>query len=447
MSTQQPKRHMALTMFLITAGYHYDSWRMEGSRAEEWGQLSLISDMAKKAEEAKLDALFLGDIAGAGKVPGADPTVSGHYEPITTLSALAAVTSRIGLIGTASTTFQPPFTVARQFSGLDSLSSGRAGWNIVTSSTGERNFGIDVMPSGEERYRMADEFVEIATGLWDGWSDDAVLNDRKNGVWADPKKIRTLNHKGEYFSVEGPINMPRSPQGRPVMVQAGSSDAGMAVGAKWADAIYTTQPIKGPAIEFYNKFKQRVTDAGRNPNHVKVIPGIVPIVAETHKEALELQNTLADHVNLEAGRRFIETRLEMDLSKFDYDEKIPVEMFVGPKKESKSRYEVFQSLALDRGFTIRDLIVENARGHGHHWLTGTPSKIADVMIDWFDSGACDGFNLNSAFVPGGQNLILDLLVPELRNRGYFREEYEGTTLRDHFGLPRPGAWDTSPNRG
>lgn len=437
-------RQMSLTMFLITAGYHYDSWRMEGSRAEEWGQLSLIKDMAQKAEAAKLDALFLGDIAGAGKVPGSDPTVSGHYEPLTTLSALAALTDRIGLIGTASTTFQPPFTVARQFSGLDSLSAGRAGWNIVTSSTGEGNFGFDVMPSGEERYRRAEEFIEIATGLWDGWSDSAVLNDRENGVWADPKKIKALNHHGEFFRVDGPINMPRSPQGRPVMVQAGSSDAGLAVGSKWADAIYTTQPLKDPAIQFYNGFKQRVIAAGRNPEHVKVIPGIVPIVAETQKEALELQNTLADHVNLELGRRFIETRLEMDLSEFDYDERIPEEMFVGPKKESKSRYEVFRRLAVDEKFTLRELIVENARGHGHHWITGTPAKIADVMIDWFDSGACDGFNLNSAFVPGGQELILDLLVPELQERGYFRTEYEGPTLRDHFGIPRPPAWDMQP---
>jgi FMN-dependent oxidoreductase (nitrilotriacetate monooxygenase family) len=434
--------HMVLTMFMITAGYHYDSWRMPGSRMEEWGQLSLIADMVKKAEAAKLDAVFFGDIAGAGKIPGSDPTVSGHYEPITSIGALSALTSRIGMIGTASTTFLPPFAVARQFSGLDSLTGGRVGWNIVTSSTGNRNFGIDVMPSGEDRYRMAAEFIDVVTALWDSWSDKAVVNDRERGIWADPALIRAINHKGEFFSVEGPINMPRSPQGRPVMVQAGSSEAGMNVGARYADAIYTQQPEQQAAIDFYGSFKQKVRSFGRNPDQVKIVPGIVPILGETESDARDLENDLASYVNTDLGRTFIGTRLEMDLSQLDLDEEIPAEWFVGPKVESRSRYEVFRKLSVDEGYTLRDLIHVNARSHGHQTITGTPGQVADRMIDWFDSGACDGFNLNSAFVPGGQELILDLLVPELVSRGYFREEYEGTTLRDHWGLDRPGAWDT-----
>ena len=434
--------HMVLTMFMITAGYHYDSWRMPGSRMEEWGQLSLIADMVKKAEAAKLDAVFFGDIAGAGKIPGSDPTVSGHYEPITSIGALSALTSRIGMIGTASTTFLPPFAVARQFSGLDSLTGGRVGWNIVTSSTGNRNFGIDVMPSGEDRYRMAAEFIDVVTALWDSWSDKAVVNDRERGIWADPALIRAINHKGEFFSVEGPINMPRSPQGRPVMVQAGSSEAVMNVGAKYADAIYTQQPEQQAAIDFYGSFKQKVRSFGRNPDQVKIVPGIVPILGETESDARDLENDLASYVNTDLGRTFIGTRLEMDLSQLDLDEQIPTEWFVGPKIESRSRYEVFRKLSVDEGYTLRDLIHVNARSHGHQTITGTPGQVADRMIDWFDSGACDGFNLNSAFVPGGQELILDLLVPELVSRGYFREEYEGTTLRDHWGLDRPGAWDT-----
>jgi len=434
--------HMVLTMFMITAGYHYDSWRMPGSRMEEWGQLSLIADMVKKAEAAKLDAVFFGDIAGAGKIPGSDPTVSGHYEPITSIGALSALTSRIGMIGTASTTFLPPFAVARQFSGLDSLTGGRVGWNIVTSSTGNRNFGIDVMPSGEDRYRMAAEFIDVVTALWDSWSDKAVVNDRERGIWADPALIRAINHKGESFSVEGPINMPRSPQGRPVMVQAGSSEAGMNVGAKYADAIYTQQPERQAAVDFYGGFKQKVRSFGRNPDQVKIVPGIVPVLGETESDARDLENDLASYVNTDLGRTFIGTRLEMDLSELDLDEQIPSEWFVGPKIESRSRYEVFRKLSVDEGYTLRDLIHVNARSHGHQTITGTPGQVADRMIDWFDGGACDGFNLNSAFVPGGQELILDLLVPELVSRGYFREEYEGTTLREHWGLDRPGAWDT-----
>lgn len=438
--TKRPE-NMTLTMFMITAGYHYDSWRMPNSRAEEWGQLSLISDMVRKAEAAKLDAVFFGDIAGTGRVPGSDPTVSGHYEPVSSIGALAAVTSRIGLIGTASTTFLPPYAVARQFSGLDSLSGGRAGWNIVTSSLGERNFGIKEMPSGEERYRRAAEFVEIVSALWDSWSDDAVLNDRERGVWADPSKIRAIHHEGEFFSVEGPINMPRSPQGRPVMVQAGSSDAGTNVGAKYADAIYTQQPDRGAAIDFYGAFKKKVSGFGRNPSQVKVVPGIVPILGENEAEARDLERMLASYVNTDLGRVFIGQRLEMDLSEFPLDDVIPAEWFVGPKVESRSRYEVFRKLAVDEKATLRDLIHVNARSHGHGTITGTASQIADRMTDWFDNYACDGFNLNSPFVPGGQELILDLLVPELVSRGYFREEYEGTTLREHFGLERPGAWD------
>lgn len=434
-------RHMMLSMFMITAGYHYDSWRMEGSRAEEWGQLGLLRDMVQKAEAAKLDAVFFGDIASAGKVPGSDPTVSGHYEPITSIAALASVTSRIGMIGTASTTFLPPYAVARYFNGLDSLTGGRVGWNVVTSSAGNRNFGMDEMPSGEERYAMAAEFLDVTTKLWDGWSDDAVKVDRANGIWADPAKIQRTDHKGKYFSVEGPINMPRSPQGRPVIVQAGSSENGMAVGAKYAEAIYTQQTQKQAAIDFRHSFHEKVKGFGRDPRQVKIVPGIVPFLGETEAEARELERDLASYVNMEAGRRFIGTRLELDLSEFPLDEVIPEEWFVGPKVESRSRYEVFRKLSVDEKYTLRDLILVNARSHGHQSITGTPSQVADLMIDWFEAGACDGFNLNSAFVPGGQELILDLLVRELVSRGYFREEYEGTTLRDHLGLDRPGAWD------
>ena len=433
--------HMGLTMFMITAGYHYDAWRRPGSRMEEWGRLGLLVDMIQKAEAAKLDAMFFGDLVGAGPVPGTDPTQSGHYESISSIGALIGYTSRIGMIGTASTTFLPPYTVARQFSGLDSLSGGRVGWNVVTSSMGETNYGLDAMPSGEERYRMAAEFLDVCFGLWDGWSDEAALNDREGGRWCDPKRIIPLNHKGEFFSVEGPINMPRSPQGRPIIVQAGSSDAGQSVGAKYADAIYTQQPIKEDSIAFYRGFKDKVRGFGRDPKDVRIMPGIVPILGRTEAEARELEAELASYVNLENGRRFVGRRLEMDLSDFPIDDVIPESWFVGPKFESISRYNVFKNLAVNERCTLRQLIQVNARSHGHGTITGTPSQVADRMIDWYESRACDGFNLNSPFIPGGQDLILDLLVPELVERGYFRSEYTGETLRDHWDLPRPPAWD------
>lgn len=435
------QENIVLTTLIASAGYHYDAWRRPDSRMEEWGQLSFIADVVKAAERAKLDAVFFGDIASAGKVPGADPTIASHYEPLTLIGALSALTDRIGMIGTASTTFVPPYAVARQFSSLDTLSGGRVGFNAVTSSMGERNFGIDELPAGEDRYRMAAEFLDILFALWDSWADDAVLNDRKGKAWGDAEKIRAINHRGEFFSVEGPLNTPRSPQGHPIIAQAGSSEAGMNVGAKYADLIYTQQPIRDASIAFYESFKKKVTGFGRNASDVKIIPGIVPILGETEAEARDLEADLASYVNTDQGRVFIGTRLEMDLSEFPLDESIPAEWFVGPKSESRSRYENIRKLTVDEGYTLRDLIAMNARSHGHQSITGTASQVADVMVDWFDNYACDGFNLNAPHLPGGMDLIADLLVPELVDRGYFREEYEGTMLREHLGLERPGAWD------
>jgi len=436
------KKHMALTVFMITGGYHYDSWRRAGSRAEELGQLDLVVDMAKKAEAAKLDGIFFGDTVTAGSVPGMDPTVAGLYEPITTLSALAAVTKKIGLIGTMSTTFSSPYNVARQFSGLDSLSGGRAGWNVVTSAVGNENYGMDSMPSPAERYARATEFVDIVTQLWDSWSDDAVIVDRERGWWGDPDRIRAINHVGEHYSVAGPINMRRSPQGRPVLVQAGSSADGMKLGSAIGDVIYTAQPDQARAQQFYTEFKKAVEGHGRNPNGTAILPGIVPIIGKTEKEGQELAAELGSLVNMENGRKTMEQRLDTKLDDIDLDESIPAERSnLESERTSRQRSEIFMRLSVDEGYTLRDLIVENARGHGHGWIVGSASQAADRMVDWFESGACDGFSLNSPYIPGGLDDICDLLIPELQDRGYFREEYEGSTLREHLGIERPGAWD------
>lgn len=438
---RESEKHMVLSLFMITAGYHYDSWTMPGSRVEELGHLDLIVEMAKKAEAAKLDMIFFGDVSSAGKVPGADPTVSGHYEPLTSLAALSQHTKNIGLIGTASTTFYEPYNVARLFTGLDTLSGGRAGWNMVTSSVGHENFGIDQVVDSEAKYRQATEFAEVATQLWDSWSDDAVVSDRKNGVWADPSKIRSLKHSGEFYNVQGPLNMRRPPQGRPVLVQAGSSEAGLRFGSRYADAIYTTQPLKGESISFYEYFKSMVEQHGRSRDSVKVLPGIVPILGKTDAEAQDVLRNLGDHVNMDTGRYLLENRLEMKLGEIGLDERIPDSLWVGPVKQSKSRFEVFRHLGQDKGYTLRELILEHSRGHGHQWVAGTPSKVADVMVDWFENKACDGFSLNAPYIMGGFDAICDLLVPELQERGYFRTEYEGSTLRENLGLERPPAWD------
>jgi FMN-dependent oxidoreductase (nitrilotriacetate monooxygenase family) len=307
---------------------------------------------------------------------------------------------------------------------------------------GHENFGVKQVGSSEDRYRRAAEFADVVTRLWDSWSDEAMICDRERGIWADPERIKPLRHSGEFFDVQGPLNMRRPVQGRPVLVQAGSSAAGLDFGSTYADAIYTTQPLKDEAVRFYKGFKEQIRAKGRRPEDVKVIPGIVPILGRTEKEAQDVMRNLGDHVNMETGRYLLENRLEMQLGEIGLDERIPASFWQqGPVKQSKSRWEVFRHLGEDKGYTLRELILEHSRGHGHQWVAGTASKVADVMVDWFESGACDGFNLNAPFIMGGFDSICELLVTELQDRGYFREEYEGTTLRDNLGLSRPGAWD------
>lgn len=277
--------HMVLTTFMLPAGYHRDSWRRPGSRAEELGNLSFVADLTQMAEDAKLDAVFFGDIVHANNLFRGDIMMNGFYEPISVLSALAARTRNIGLIGTMSTSFSEPYNTARQFAGLDHMSGGRAGWNIVTSRDGFANFGGDAAPDPAQRYERAAEFVDVTMRLWDSWSDNAIRADRESGVWVEPAGLKPLNHQGRFYSVQGPINMPRPPQGRPVLVQAGSSVPGMDLGSSVADVIYTAQPRKEQAQDFYGKMRVLVESKGRKADSIKIVPGILPIIADTAQEA------------------------------------------------------------------------------------------------------------------------------------------------------------------
>lgn len=438
MAVHASDRKMILTTFMLPAGYHKDSWRLSGSRVEELPGLEFVAELTTKAEQAKLDAVFFGDMANATAVLEGDIKMTGFYEPITTLSALAARTSKIGLIGTVSTSFESPYTVARQIAGLDHMSNGRAGWNVVTSSDGFDNYGYDSVPDPVDRYRRAKEFVTVARQLWDSWSDDAVIVDRENARYTDNTKIRRIDHRGEFFSVRGPIAGPRSPQGQPIIVQAGSSEPGIDLGSSIADGIYTVHPVKETAVRFYQEMKSRVRQKGRNPDHVKVLPGVVPILGATQREAEELSRELANHVHLEQGRAQLARSLKMDLSSVDLEDAIPEAWFSDDPKMG-TRYRIYRMKAVEQGMNLRELIIDAARSTGHRSIVGTPSDVADMMVDWFDSGACDGFNLNSSHNPAGFHQLCDLLVPELQERGYFREDYEGDTLRDHMGLPRPAA--------
>ena len=434
MSTPKPSQHMILTTFMLPAGYHKDSWRMDGSRAEELGNLDFVLELTQMAEAAKLDAVFFGDVVHANTLLRGDIKMNGFYEPVAVLSALAARTQHIGLVGTISTSFTEPYNVARQLCGLDHMSNGRAGWNIVTSSDGFQNFGMDQAPDPATRYRRATEFVDVVRRLWDSWDDGAVIVDRASGEYLDRTRLHPINHEGEFFRVQGPLNMPTSPQRHPVLAQAGSSGPGMELGSSIGDMIYTAQPNKQPSIEFYAKFKQMAKDKGRNPDHVKIVPGILPILGDTEAEARELADELGRHVHLENGRTQVGADLRMDLSELDYDERIPAEWF-REDDSLGSRYKIYRMKSVEMGMTLRELIVDLARSTGHQWMAGTASQVADRMVDWFESKACDGFNLNSPFNPGGFKLICDKLVPELQDRGYFRSEYEGATFRENLGLP------------
>jgi FMN-dependent oxidoreductase (nitrilotriacetate monooxygenase family) len=434
-------RKMILTTFVMPLGYHRNSWRRDGSRAEEVPGLAYVRDLGRMAEEAKLDAVFFGDIVHAGPTMRGDTMMNGFYEPMTTLAALAATTTNIGLIGTLSTSLSEPYNVARQLSSLDHLSAGRAGWNIVTSSDGFRNFGIAEAPAAADRYRRATEFVRVVERLWDSWSDDAVIADRAASKWLETDKLRQINHTGEFFAVEGPINIPRPPQGRPVLVQAGSSGPGLELGTSVADAIYTAQPDFDEAVKFYADVRRqanRAQAAGlrRSALPPKVIPGIVPVVADTSKEADEIAAELASFLDIEQGRLQLAGDLGVDLSDIDLNEPVPQERF-DQIAQMTSRQAIYRRMSVEQGLDLRDLIVKRARSTGHQWIAGTASSIADQMQAWFEAPACDGFNLNSPYNPEGFERICTKLVPELQHRGLFRTEYEGSTLRDHLGIPRP----------
>lgn len=429
-------RQMTLTAFLLPLGYHRNSWRLPGSRAEEVPGLEFLVSLAQMAEEAKLDAVFFGDISHGNGAMRGDTMMNGFYEPMTVLSALAARTSRVGLIGTVSTSFTEPYNAARQLAALDHLSGGRAGWNVVTSTDGFTNFGMSEVPSSVERYRRAQEFVDVVCALWDSWSDDAVLVDREGGRWVDTDKLRRIDFSGEYFSVEGPLPGPRSPQGRPVIVQAGSSGPGKALGSAIADAIYTAQSQLSAGLEFAAECRQLVTKAGRDPGLVRILPGIVPVVGDTLAEAEEIALALGELLDYEQGRLQIASDMNIKIDDIEFHECIPEERFAAPDQLS-SRQNIFRNKAVDQKLTLRELVLDRARSTGHQWIVGTASSVADRMQEWFEAGACDGFNLNAPYNPGGFERICTKLVPELQNRDLFRSEYSGTMLRDHLGLPRP----------
>jgi FMN-dependent oxidoreductase (nitrilotriacetate monooxygenase family) len=434
------KRKLHLNAFLMSVGHHEASWRLPESDPYAGWSVKHYQELARIAERGRLDSLFLADSPVQQGDPGRRPT--GKLEPTVLLTALAGVTSRIGLIATASTSYNEPYNLARRFSSLDHVSDGRAGWNIVTTAGADaaRNFGLDDVPLHRERYERADEFLEVATKLWDSWADDAVLADKDAGVHADAAKVRAINHRGRFFRVDGPLNVPRSPQGWPLLVQAGSSEDGRDFAAKWAEAVFTAQQTLAEGRAFYRDLKQRAAALGRDPDGVKILPGIVPVIGDTAAEARELDAELERLISPEYARAQLAERFHLTPADLPLDEPLPGNLPTEDQIEgAKSRFTLIVDLARRENLTVRQLIGRLGGGRGHRTFAGTPVQVADTIEEWFDSGAADGFNIMPAVLPSGLVAFVDKVVPILQERGRFRTEYEGATLREHYGLPRPAA--------
>ncbi|MEU4625112.1 LLM class flavin-dependent oxidoreductase [Actinoplanes sp. NPDC023801] len=431
-------RELHLNAFLMSVGHHEASWRLPESDPHAGWDVKHFQELARIAERGKLDSIFFADSPVLQGDPGRRP--AGKLEPTVLLTALAAVTERIGLIATASTSYNEPYNLARRFASVDHVSGGRAGWNIVTTAGADaaRNFGLDDVPLHADRYERAAEFVEVATKLWDSWADDAVVADKEAGVHADAAKVRAINHRGRYFRVDGPLNVPRSPQGYPLLVQAGSSEDGKQFAARYAEAVFTAQQTLGEAQHFYRDLKQRAAALGRDPDGIKILPGIVPVIGDTEAQARELDAELERLISPEYAKRQLAERFNLDPDDLHLDRPLPADLPAEDEIEgAKSRYTLIVELARRENLTVRQLIGRLGGGRGHRTFAGTPVQVADTIEEWFDSGAADGFNIMPAVLPSGLITFVEKVVPILRERGRFRSEYTGTTLRDHYRLPRP----------
>lgn len=436
----EQKRQLHLNAFIYPAGHHEAAWRHPSSQPERIFDADYYQQIGRTAEAARFDAVFLAD--GPALRSEARYSTAGRLEPVTLLTSIAAATERIGLIATASTTYYEPYNLARLFSSLDFLSKGRAGWNIVTTSSeaAAENFGLPAHPDPAIRYERAREFVDATVRLWDSWEDDAVVLDRDAGIYADTDKIHRAEFVGKHLAVRGPFNAPRSPQGHPVLVQAGASNDGRAFAAQYAEAIFTAHQLLEHAQAFYSDIRARAESLGRNPDHIKILPGISPFIGGTEHEAKALEQEF-DQLTVPAyGLYQLRGITEVDLSSLDLDAPVPPDIFgdAGDVTDNtRSRKQVVAGIVAREKPTVRTLLHRLAGARGHRVVTGTPEQIADTISEWFTHGAADGFNVMPPFYPGGLEAFTETVVPLLRKRGLFRSEYTGTTLREHFGLPRP----------
>lgn len=426
-------RKIHFGLFLLGTGSHVAGWRVPGAM-DSFQDIGMVRAIAEEAERGLFDLIFMGDNLNAD--PTAHPSYTARLEPLTLLAAIAGATKHIGLGATVSTTYSDPFTVARVFASLDHLSGGRAAWNAVTTANpaAAANFGT-THPDHSKRYEIAEEFLTVVRGLWDCWADDAIVADRETGLYIDPAKVRPLDHEGTHFKVKGPINIGRSPQGQPVILQAGGSGPGQDLAAKSADVVFSVTQDLAEARAFYRSVKGKLAQYGRSEDSMVVLPGVMPIVGRTEREAHDKLAQLQGFISETNALAMLSDRFGVDMSVYDLDGPIPEDL------APSDNYHAFAKVMLDKAkrenMRLRDVYNLMAAARGHWVLCGTPDYIADTLETWFTTGAADGFNIMPSHFPSGLTDFVDLVVPILQARGLYRTQYEGDTLRDRLGLERP----------
>ena len=432
------KRKLHFNAFMRPATIHTGGWRYPGGFADANFNLNHIIRFIQKLEEGKFDTFFMADHLALLNMPiealkrSATPT---SFEPMTLLSALAMVTKKIGLVATSSTTYDAPYHVARRFASLDHISGGRSGWNIVTTANpnASKNFGIEFQMEHDERYSRAKEFYDVVTGLWDSWEDDAFVRNQKTGIFFDTEKMHILNHQGKYLKSRGPLNIGRPIQGWPVIVQAGASNAGRQLAAETAEVVFTSQPTIDYAREFYSDIKGRMKQIGRNPRHMHILPACMVIIANSLEDAKERRAKLDSLVHFESAIASLSIALGTDASVFDPDEMLPD---IPETNAGQSSREKAIRIAEEECLTVRQL-AQRIGGHSSLCLMGPPELVADQMEEWLSTGGADGFTIQFPYLPQGLDDFVEKLVPILQKKGIYREDYEGNTLRENLGLPRP----------
>ena len=432
------KRQMKLGAFMRPVSIHTAAWRYPGGTPDANFNLEALISYAKKLEEGLFDAFFMADHLAVLNMPmdalKRSATVT-SFDPLTLLPALAMHTKHLGLIATASTTFEPPYMIARRFASLDNISDGRAGWNIVTTSNPDaaKNFGMTDQMDHAERYRLAREAYDVVTGLWDSWADDAFTRDVESGVFFEPEKLHTLDHKGEFFEVRGPLNIGRPVQGWPLIVQAGASEAGKQLAAETAEMVFCSHRNLADGQAFYSDVKGRAKTAGRDPAHVKILPGALVVVGDSEDEAREKRALLDSLVHYDSGIASLSISLGHDASQFDPDGPLPD---VPETNASKSGQERVKKLAREESLTVRQL-AGRLGGYSGNAFVGTAKTVAEEMETWVMEGGSDGFNVMFPYLPAGLDDFVGKVVPDFQRRGVHRTACEGATLRENLGLPRP----------